>query len=167
MKLPRTVTKRAATVVLLAAITALILWPRELLTSLALTLFAVALFKTRRYMHNRRQRPVYTQGRLIVYALGKFDARTDELLQVKYGITRRTAEIRCREVDEDEGNTVNVRVLAEEDGDIYREKEIHVMLARYRYERTEWFVAEPPVLQVAAEMQRRTVLGQRILKEVA
>lgn len=166
MKLPRTVTKRAATVVLLAAITALILWPRELLTSLALTLFAVALFKTRRYMHNRRQRPVYTQGRMLVYALAGLDPSTGELRAVKFGVTKRTAEIRCAEVDERE-QTLTVKVLAEEDGDVHREQEIFAMLDRWRYPRSEWFDAAPPVLQVAAAMPRRTVLGQRLLRDVA
>jgi hypothetical protein len=103
-----------------------------------------------------------------VYAIGAFDARTDELRAIKIGWTARGEGVREAEVEDEQLGRMNTsRPLGRGPGGERREQRMLADLDRWRYPRSEWFEPSPEVVAAVGELERLTEDGRALVRSTA
>lgn len=103
-----------------------------------------------------------------VYAIGAFDARTNELRAIKIGWTARGEGVREAEVEDEQLGRMNAsRPLGRGPGGERREQRMFADLDRWRYPRSEWFEPSPEVLAAVGELERLTEDGRALVRSTA
>lgn len=102
-----------------------------------------------------------------VYALGAYDALTDELRAIKIGWTGRDGGegVREAEVEEQQLGRMNTsKRLGRGPGGEWREERMHARLDQWRYPRSEWFAPSPQVLAAVSELEQLTEDGRALVR---
>jgi len=103
-----------------------------------------------------------------VYAIGAFDARTNELRAIKIGWTARGERVREAEVEEEQLGRMNIsKRLGRGPGGERREQRMLTDLAEWRYPRSEWFEPSPEVVAAVGELERLTEDGRALVRSTA